>query len=152
MWTGFDADGFRDDLARRQGPHAFSDWKNGAALALRDLTTGSSYRLASGGQTQFSAIPEGRQAGRLRLVRRTTVTRGDRPHTTSSRETARHEHLRVSRRLLQNDEVEGAAPFPDWSPDGTGIAVGVVRKDGTHQIPEISASVRDGSPPRVEVG
>ena len=137
VWTGFGADGF-GTISPDGRFLTYTDWQNGAALALRDLTTGTNYRLASGGQTQFSAIsrdgkrvaydwygkqpaPGARAPYELRLAKLLGTS------------------ISESRRLFQNDEVTGAAPF-DWSPDGNWIAVEVAKQDGTHQIGLVGVS------------
>ncbi len=56
VWVGLQsADGF-GTISPDGRFLTYTDWKNGASLALRDLTTGTNHRLTSGGPTQFSAI------------------------------------------------------------------------------------------------
>ena len=137
IWAGSDADGF--GTISPDGRYlTYTDWKNGAALMLRDLTTGTSVRLTSGGQTQFSAISrDGRYVA--------YEWRDNNPPADSS-------ELRVarllpsgisdSRRLVDNEDVVAAAPY-DWSPDGKWLAASVSRKDRTGQIGLVSTE--DGS-------
>jgi Tol biopolymer transport system component len=140
VWTGFDADGF-GTISPDGRFLTYTDWKNGASLAVRDLTTGTSHRLTSGGQTQFSAISrDGKQVAYDWYG--DVPTNGGRAPYELRLARLNGTNLSESRRLFQNDEVIGAAPF-DWSPDGNWIAVGVGKKDGTHQIGLVG--VRDGA-------
>jgi Tol biopolymer transport system component len=139
VWTGRDADGFGTVSADGRFL-TFTDWAAGAALTLRDLTTGTNHRLAAGGSTQYSAISkDGRHVAyqwmdaKARADARRYELRVARLHGTSISE---------SRVLVDNDEMNGAAPF-DWSPDGKWIAVSIGRRDGTRQIALVGA--QDGS-------
>ena len=140
VWSGFGADGF-GTISRDGRFLTYTDWKNGAALALRDLTTGTNYRLASGGQTQFSAVSRDGQQVAYDWYHEMPAN-GGRPLYELRLAKLGATSISESRRLFQNDEITGAAPF-DWSPDGNWIAVGVRKKDGTHQIGLVG--VRDGT-------
>jgi Tol biopolymer transport system component len=137
VWTSPDADGF-GSISPDGRFLTFTDWANDAALSLRDLASGATYRLiTSGGQTQFSVISKD---GKRVAYEWTGVGPAG---------TARSYELRVAdltgtsltnaRRLFQNDEVTGASPY-DWSSDGAWIAVGIGRKDGTRQIALVSTA------------
>jgi Tol biopolymer transport system component len=139
VWAGREADGF-GTISPDGRFLTYTDWQHGGSLALRELATGRNYRLTSGGATQFSAISkDGRQVAY-------EWTRNNPPPGVPRYElrVARLHASTISeeRRLFQNDDVAGAAPF-DWSPDGKWIAVAVSRKDGTRQIGLIGAA--DGS-------
>jgi Tol biopolymer transport system component len=135
LWAGHDADGF-GTISPDGRFITFTDWAGGAALSIRELATGTSHRLTTGGSTQFSAISKDgrfvayqwRDAANVRGY----GLRVSRLHGTTISE---------SRLLISNEEWD-VAPF-DWSPDGKWIAVGVGRPDGTHQI--ALASAQDGS-------
>jgi Tol biopolymer transport system component len=136
VWTGRDADGF-GSISQDGRWLTYTDWANGASLALRDVTSGATYRLTSGGSTQFSVISkDGRQVayewradapGDTCLMRIATLGPGS---------------LSEPRCLFQSDDVFTIYPF-DWSPDGSRIAATIWRKDGTKQIGLVST--RDGS-------
>jgi Tol biopolymer transport system component len=136
LWSGADADGFGS--VSSDGRYlTYTDWANGAQLAIRDLSTGESHRLTDGGgTTQFSAMskdrkqvayqwwlpnkPPERPADQLRVARLNGTSISD------------------IRPLLDNPDIVGAAPY-DWSPDNNLIAVGLGRRDGTRQIALVDA-------------
>jgi Tol biopolymer transport system component len=139
VWAGRQADGF-GTITPDGRFLTYTDWENGASLALRDLTTGTNYRLTSGGVTQFSTISrDGRQVAYE--WRDNTVPESERRHEIR---VARLQGTSISdaRRLFQHEDVRNSAPY-DWSPDGKWIAAGLSRQDGTNQIGLIS--VQDGS-------
>jgi hypothetical protein len=141
VWTGFDADGF-GTISPDGKVRTYTDWKNGAALALRDLTTGSSYRLASGADAVLSNFQDGKQVAYDWFDQSSP---GGRPHNIVSRD-ARHEHL-GSRRSCRTTGRRRTAP--GWSPRHRDRG-GRSQKDGTHQI-KVSPAFGT-APPRVEVG
>lgn len=136
LWSGADADGF--GTVSSDGRHlTYTDWANGAQLAIRNLSTGESRRLTDGGgTTQFSAMskdgkqvayqwwlpnkPPERPADQLRVARLNGASISD------------------IRPLLDNPDIIGAAPY-DWSPDNNLIAVVLGRRDGTKQIALVDA-------------
>jgi Tol biopolymer transport system component len=140
VWTGRDADGF-GTISPDGRFLTYTNWSSDSGLALRDLTTGASHRLTSGGFTQFSAISkdgkwvayEWRAATNVPAEARRYELRIARLHASTISE---------SRPLFANEEVASAAPY-DWSPDGKWIAVHVTRKDRTGQIGLVS--LQDGS-------
>lgn len=136
LWSGEDADGF--GTITPDGRYmTYTDWANGAQLAIRDLSTGTNYRLTNGGgSTQFSAISkDGKQVAYQWWL-------------PSSTQSARADQLRVAklhgttitdaRPLLNNPDIIGAAPY-DWSPDNKWIAVGLTRQDRTNQLALVDA-------------
>jgi Tol biopolymer transport system component len=139
VWAGPGADGF--GTVSLDGRYlTYTDWKNGAALMLRNLTTGTSLRLTSGGRTEFSAISrDGRYVA--------YEWRDDNVPAGVTRNELRVARLQAtgisdSRTLIDNEDVVAAVPY-DWSPDGTWLAASVSRQDGTHQIGLVSTE--DGS-------
>ena len=132
LWSGADADGF-GTISPGGRYFTFTDWANGAQLAIRDLETGTNHRLTTGGgSTQFSAISrDGKQVAFQWWL-------ADGPPGS-----ARPDQLRVAklhgtsitdvRPLLNNPDINGAAPY-DWSPDNKWLAVGLGRVDRTSQI------------------
>jgi Tol biopolymer transport system component len=138
VWAGQEADGF-GTISPDGRWLTYTDWANGAALSVRDLTTGNNYRLTSGGGTQFSAISkDGRQ------VAYEWYTDGNVGPAVYELRIATLNAGKISgeRRLYQNDDVTGMAPY-DWSPDGKWIAVAVGRKDHVKQIGIVR--VQDGA-------
>jgi Tol biopolymer transport system component len=135
VWAGREADGF-GTISPDGRFMTYTDWDNGASLALRDLTTGTNHRLTSGGGTEFSAISrDGKQVAYEWFDANTPPgPRQSELRIASLRATS----ISEPRRLFHNDDVTRAAPF-DWSPDGKWIAVEIGRKDGTRQIALIGA-------------
>ena len=142
VWSGNDADGFGTITA--DGRYlTFTDWANGAQLALRDLVAGVNYRLTDGGGgTQFSALSRDGKHVAYQWWVPSTAPVGERP-----------DQLRVAklngtslsdvRILVNNAEITSAAPY-DWSPDNKWLVVGLTRKDQTNQIALVDAQT--GSP------
>src|SRR5687768_10678594 len=136
LWSGADADGF-GTISPGGRYFTFTDWANGAQLAIRDLVTGTNHRLTNGGgSTQFSAISrDGKQVAFQWWL--SDPPGGDKPdqlrvgklHGTSITE---------PRPLLNNPDIIGAAPY-DWSPDNKWIAAGLTRVDRTNQIALVDA-------------
>jgi Tol biopolymer transport system component len=137
VWTSRDADGF-GSISPDGRMLTYTDWNNGASLAMLDVTTGTTYRLTTGGFTEFSVISkDGRQV----------VYEWREQNRPDARQELRIATLKLGgisepRSLLRNEDVTGAAPY-DWSNDGAWIAAELGRKDGTKQIGLVNA--RDGS-------
>ena len=139
VWTGREADGF-GTISPDGRFLTYTDWHNGAVLVLRNLTTGSDYRLTAGGTTQFSAISkDGRQVA-YEWTEKGPSADGRRYGIRVARLLATE--ISNSRWLFQNDDVTSAVPC-DWSPDGKWIATTLLRKDGSAQVALLG--VQDGT-------
>lgn len=140
VWTARDADGFGG--VTPDGRYmTYTAWSDGAHLGLRDLSTGTSYRLTPpGGSTQFSAISRDGRWVAYEWI--------DAEHA----KTAWRYELRVarlagtaladSRRLVSGEDIAVISPH-DWSPDGKTIVCEVIRTDQTRQLALVS--VGDGT-------
>ena len=136
LWSGADADGF-GTISPGGRYFTFTDWANGAQLAIRDLETGTNHRLTNGdGSTQFSAISrDGKQvAFQWWLPDPAGGPRMDQLRVAKLNGTS----ITDARPLLNNPDIIGAAPY-DWSPDNKWIATGLTRVDRTNQIALVDA-------------